>query len=145
MQHTVLLLRLAFFGSLLALVQDTFAQDHCWIKYSYDPAGNRIKREWWCGIPKEPDPGSEVKSKESQDFGFRVMPVPAADQLTFTSERSLANATLEVVNLQGRTVIKQGANGTRTVVDVSALAPGVYVLRVRDEGSEYSTEFNVLR
>ena len=66
-------------------------------------------------------------------------------QLTFTSERSLANASLEVVNLQGRSVIKQSASGTRTIIDVSALAPGVYVLRVRDEANEYSTEFNIVR
>lgn len=26
-------------------VGGAFAQDHCWIKYSYDAAGNRIKRE----------------------------------------------------------------------------------------------------
>lgn len=73
------------------------------------------------------------------------MPIPASDQLTFTSERPLANASLEILTMQGRSAIKQSASGTRTIIDVSALAPGIYVFRVRDEVDEYSTEFNIVR
>ena len=36
-------------------IQDAVTQDHCWIKYSYDNAGNRIKRHWWCGDPNDPE------------------------------------------------------------------------------------------
>ena len=119
------------------------AQDHCWIKYSYDAAGNRIKREWWCGTPGEPDPGGEEKS--ARDFGFRLAPVPALDELTLTSERVLEHAELQIANAQGRVVLKGTVNGTRTVLNVSLLAAGLYILRLREPLVEFTSEFTILR
>lgn len=119
------------------------AQDHCWIKYSYDAAGNRIKREWWCGTPGEPDPGGEEKS--ARDFGFRLAPVPALDELTLTSERVLEHAELQIANAQGRVVLKGTVNGTRTVLNVSSLAAGIYILRLREHLDEFTSEFTILR
>lgn len=119
------------------------AQDHCWIKYSYDAAGNRVKREWWCGTPGEPDPGGEEKS--AKDFGFRLAPVPALDELTLTSERVLENAEVQITNAQGRVVLKRTMNGTRTVLNVSLLAAGLYILRLREPLAEFTSEFTILR
>lgn len=121
------------------------AQNHCWIKYSYDAAGNRIKREWWCGIPGDPDPEEEVKSLRAADFGFRLAPVPATDMLTLTSERVLENAEVEIVSMQGRVVLKQMANGNRINFNVAGLAVGLYVLRLREPSTEYAHEFNIVR
>lgn len=123
----------------------TIAQNHCWIKYTYDAAGNRIKREWWCGIPGDPDPQYEEKSARAADFGFRLAPVPATDMLTLTSGRVLDNAEIEIINMQGRIVLKQMANGTRTNFNVAGLAAGLYVLRLRESSAEYTREFNIVR
>lgn len=65
--------------------------------------------------------------------------------LTLTSGRVLDNAEIEIINMQGRIVLKQMANGTRTNFNVAGLAAGLYVLRLRESSAEYTREFNIVR
>jgi len=123
----------------------TQAQDHCWIKYSYDAAGNRIKRYWWCGDPTllEHEVDGEPKSDMAKDFGFRVFPNPAKENLQLSSEYELSDAHLEIVDLQGRRVHSQRVSGTRVDIDVSRFSAGLYSLDLRTDQDEYSTTFSV--
>src|SRR5215213_8007136 len=92
------LLLVAFFAFNL----DLLAQDHCWIKYNYDAAGNRIKRYWWCGDPnKAEEESGEPKSAMTADFGLRLFPDPAAENVQLISEEEVTNAQLDVADLQG--------------------------------------------
>ena len=122
----------------------TFAQDHCWIKYNYDAAGNRTKRYWWCGDPNQTDPDSQTKSTMAQDFGFRLFPNPATEKLQFTSAQELANAELNVLDIQGRVVYHQRFTGAFLDIDVSPWSAGRYTMNIRTEMDEYTTGFSVV-
>jgi hypothetical protein len=137
----LVLLTIAFFTFMSV---ESIAQDHCWIKYSYDPAGNRINREWWCGDPNGHEEDAEPKATAARDFGLRTMPNPASDQITLRSEEALDNAQVEMLDANGRSVLSQQITGTTADFDVSRLAPGLYTLRVRTESDEFFTTFSVV-
>lgn len=120
-------------------------QNHCWVKYQYDAAGNRIKRYWWCGDPNEIEKEEEVKSLPtmSEDFGLRVYPNPASDAVQLSSTADLANAQLEVLDQQGRRVHSERVSGTLVSIDVSGWSAGRYTLVLRREQEEYTTSFSV--
>ena len=138
-------MRTLLLSTFLLLGLATVAQDHCWIKYSYDAAGNRIKRYWWCGDPTilEHEVDGEPKSDMAKDFGFRVFPNPAKENLQLSSEYELSDAHLEIVDLQGRRVHSQRVSGTRVDIDVSRFSAGLYSLDLRTDQDEYSTTFSV--
>ena len=125
-------------------ITEGLAQEHCWIKYSYDPAGNRIKREWWCGDPNGHEEDGEPKTAAAKDFGLRTMPNPVSDQITLRSEEALDNAQVELLDANGRSVLSQQITGTTAEFDVSRFAPGFYTLRVRTERDEFLTTFSVV-
>lgn len=119
------------------------AQNHCWVKYQYDAAGNRIKRYWWCGDPNEIGHEGEPKAGMAGDFGLRVYPNPASDAVQLSSTAELANAQLEVLDLQGRRVHSERVSGTLVSIDVSGWSAGRYTLVLRREQEEYTTSFSV--
>jgi hypothetical protein len=130
----------------LVLGLATVAQNHCWIKYEYDAAGNRIKRYWWCGDPTVVDQenNSEPKSPMARDFGLRVFPNPANEHMQLSSAQELTDAVLQIVDLQGHEVYAQRFSGMLVDVDVSKFSAGVYSLRLRTEQEEFSTTFSIM-
>ncbi|MCB0787394.1 MAG: T9SS type A sorting domain-containing protein, partial [Flavobacteriales bacterium] len=63
--------------------------------------------------------------------GLAVFPNPAADELTVTMERPMQQVDLRHVD--GRLVRSWSANGsTRSTLDLTGLARGVYLLTVHD-------------
>lgn len=69
-----------------------------------------------------------------------VYPNPVATSLTFTHSAAKSNAIAQVTDVNGRIVIstKLAVNTTQSTLDVSALAPGVYMLSVAGEKGRYT-------
>ena len=121
------------------------AQDHCWIKYDHDAAGNRIKRYWWCGNPDQTDESGSPKTAMSKDFGYRLYPVPATDRLVLTCSSSDPETEMDILDMNGKTIRHQRLNSTYQEIDVSQWSAGSYVLSVRTEDAEYTTTFAITR
>ncbi len=64
---------------------------------------------------------------------LNVFPNPANDQLTIAGLDPNETYTSSLIDVSGRTVLSQTIYGSVNTLDVSALAPGVYVLNVTDE------------
>lgn len=64
---------------------------------------------------------------------INVYPNPATDAIAITGLFSSVQYTASVVDISGREVIQQNVSSTENTLDVSTLAPGMYVLRVSDE------------
>lgn len=144
MRHIAFPIRALLTISLTTLgLLEAVAQDHCWIKYSYDGAGNRIERKWWCGDPNEVEHDDDP-SMAAQSFGFSVAPNPTSDRFTLLSEQAVENAALELLNAEGRSAIKITMNGTRCDVDVSKLEAGTYVLTLRTALDEFQSRITVV-
>jgi hypothetical protein len=56
-----------------------------------------------------------------------IFPNPVADNLTIETQ---ANATIEIINIQGQTIIQQIVQQGKTDIGISGLAKGVYILRL---------------
>ncbi|WP_210516939.1 carbohydrate-binding protein [Hymenobacter terricola] len=65
-------------------------------------------------------------------FNLELYPNPATDRLQLRSEQSLAGSQFQILDAWGRPVAAGSAAAGR--VDVSALPPGVYTLKVSAEG-----------
>lgn len=132
----------ACFPASQAVAQNT---DHCWIKYLYDAAGNRIERNWWCGDPNEADHDADPKMMAQNTFGLHLAPNPAKDAFSLFSETPLENVAIELVDSEGRPALRTVMNGSRCEVDVSTLPPGIYLVVVRSGQVEYQSRVVVAR
>jgi len=82
--------------------------------------------------------GITTNLHEPHTSGIRLSPVPASGMLNIRADGAVISA-VRISALDGRTV---GSFGNTNVVDVSALAPGVYILTVRTRtGAELKTRF----
>lgn len=62
-----------------------------------------------------------------------VFPNPASDQITIAGLDPNQQFNANLIDISGRTVLAQQVSNGASTIDVSALAPGVYLLNVSDE------------
>ncbi|HSI91275.1 MAG TPA: T9SS type A sorting domain-containing protein, partial [Adhaeribacter sp.] len=62
-----------------------------------------------------------------------VFPNPSAGIFNVTAPQG--KYTIEVVDMTGRTILKQTANGTSTQLNLSEAAKGIYLMKITSEGS----------
>ncbi len=71
-----------------------------------------------------------------------VFPNPVQDQLSISLQQNVQDATLEIFDVTGKRVqAKRGVSGKLLAVDVSALSPGIYVVRLQHAGGFYNIRF----
>jgi hypothetical protein len=75
-----------------------------------------------------------VGTPENQIGSISINPVPAKDVvwIGFNNSNEGKNCMIELVDLTGRIVHTELANGNKMKIDVRGLAPGAYYLRVLD-------------
>jgi hypothetical protein len=74
--------------------------------------------------------------------GPALFPNPATTKLTVTVQHSIpANSSLEVVDMQGRPMIKRDLDQTVTTLDISRLAPAAYIVRTVMDGAATTSPF----
>lgn len=72
---------------------------------------------------------------------FSAYPNPATDRVTLAFDNAVINGTIELVDLNGKVLLSQGANGYAFYLDRGALAAGMYVVKLRDgEGNVVAVE-----
>jgi Secretion system C-terminal sorting domain len=122
----------------------------CRIRYRYDEAGNRTRREWQCWVVnQDPDDRSSQQSSEPQisafdDNDLLISPNPASDQVSVRLSKPLPNATVEILDMNGH-VLRTTPSGEATTIPIGDLAEGSYALRVITTGEMLITTFIVLR
>ena len=70
---------------------------------------------------------TNVPSLLNKNNGLTVYPNPATNDLTIESSQQ---ATMEILNIQGQTIMQQQLQQGKTNIDISWLAKGVYILRL---------------
>lgn len=75
---------------------------------------------------------------EKQDI--KAYPNPVRDHLFVTGLEDFSGARAALYDLQGRRVLEQPLTGGQPMINVSALAQGIYFLRVTMQGKELLTE-----
>ena len=133
--------------ALFAGANTVFGQQHCWVKYTYDAAGNRIQRSWWCGVPGPDEEllGGPKAAQAEKGYGLVAAPNPANTEFTLRSEVDLAGAECRITDSQGSTVLTQRASGTTSVFNVAGFAAGAYTLHVPMDTDEFQTKTLIAR
>lgn len=90
--------------------------------------------EDYCVNITEIDTIGEGIFEQSGTFGMSVYPVPAAQNLTIELDQHFnSRVGLEILDATGRIALKAISSENRTIVDVSELSEGVYVIRASNE------------
>ena len=63
-------------------------------------------------------------------YGLSVYPLPATDKVTIETGKTAGSSLIEINNLGGQPLIRYQRTGSRSVLDVSSLPAGYYVIRV---------------
>jgi len=66
------------------------------------------------------------------DLVFRVYPNPTEDEVIIESENFAPNSVVTILDLQGRQVQSSTLNTSKSVMNISNLAQGVYFVRIED-------------
>lgn len=76
-------------------------------------------------------------SVEENDFAESVIiyPNPTRGLVTIQFDNQPASGSISVLNLYGKTLLKQQVNGANSTLDLSALANSIYIIEVRNSES----------
>lgn len=83
-------------------------------------------------------PASSSINKINSDNSFLVYPNPAINSLTIESENK---STLEILSIQGQTILQQILPKEKISIDISGLAKGIYILRLKCNDKTEVTKF----
>ena len=76
----------------------------------------------------------DYTTEQNDKFAFSVFPNPTSSNITIVSEKDFH--TIEIVDILGRTVIRQSDIGQSEIaINVSHLSPGMYFVRIMTENS----------
>lgn len=83
--------------------------------------------------------------EELQSIAVTMRPNPAVDQVFVTIDQP-GDYTIEIFDIAGKCVLKQGASAeNEVVVNVNMLAEGIYTMRIRNNKSQYCGKFTITR
>lgn len=133
---TFYLIALFFFS----LFQFAGAQTCNKITYTYDDNGNRTSRQL---IVYECGGGARKANPEIASFPISVYPNPTMDKLNIglTADTTVKESTIEMIDINGKTVYSSVTPALQIQVDTNPLAEGVYILKV-SRGKKFAT-YNV--
>lgn len=86
------------------------------------------------------DPFLSIKDNTNQ-ISYMVYPIPARDELfiELNEGKEIYPIQINLLNSQGRTCYTGSLNATRTRIDLSGMAPGVYLIRFKSRDGQLST------
>lgn len=112
----------------------------CGILFTYDNAGNRIKQEYYCnnaGRTAQQD-STTIALNEPPTTAFQevdaLYPNPTTGIFHITFARALKNASIQLIDLNGRVLQQFKASGNKVTLDLSRASHGEYFVRINDNG-----------
>jgi hypothetical protein len=78
-----------------------------------------------------PDVATGIDNVTATSNSFDMYPNPAMDKVLVRTEGNEHN-TIELMDMNGRTIVSQQSAGTETVLNIAQLEAGIYLVRVND-------------
>jgi Secretion system C-terminal sorting domain len=117
-----------------------FAQVTCLIKYSYDASGNRVKREYLCGVNLDPNPDPDydietnnnpsvqkmVKSFETNVQDFEISPNPSDGNFHIFFKGEEKTGSLRITNQAGQLILSKFISESDCGVNLTNFPEGLY-------------------
>lgn len=111
------------------------------LHYSYDNAGNRVKREIVVRTKSLPDGSDpEYYSEMLSDKDIRIYPNPTEGHLKveIAGWETADQGSLQLYNAVGQLVLNQRVGSSFTELDISSRGNGLYILHITLNGKETS-------
>jgi hypothetical protein len=80
------------------------------------------------------DPAGLGAQKDTENYDFKVWPVPSQGILNLQASSFWSNGTLTVYNFYGKIVLTRNLNGTSTQINLSDMAKGTYIVYLSKNG-----------
>ena len=112
----------------------------CGLLMTYDAAGNRIKREYYCNNGSNRIAAPELaKQQEAASAGFEevdaLYPNPTTGKFYITFSKAIDNAIIQVLDVNGKVVQRVKGSGTRLEFDLSGQPGGTYFIIIQTAGT----------
>ena len=149
MKKKIVFLMLTVFSALSGIAQQ-IPLGSCGIVYIHDIAGNRTRRLYYCNnggpyptftnidstsVKQAPDvfTKAELNNMEFQPVDA-LYPNPTSGIFYITFSKLLSNANITLVDMNGKTVQQYKASGLKLTCNLSALAAGIYFVKIEENG-----------
>ncbi len=153
MKKKIIFLLLIIFSAFSTIAQQ-IPLGSCGFVYIHDAAGNRTKRLYYCNnggpYPTRPNIDSnnfvnassvltkeELKNMEFQPVDA-LYPNPTSGIFHITFSKSLSNANITLLDVNGKIVQQYKASGITLTCNLSALPGGIYFVRIEENGQTIS-------
>ena len=108
----------------------------CGLIMTYDAAGNRIKREYYCNNGSNRIANPELaKQQEAASAGFEeveaLYPNPTTGKFYITFSKAIDHSVVQIVDVNGKTIRQVKGSGTRLELDLSGQPGGTYFIIIR--------------
>lgn len=107
---------------------------------TYDAAGNRIKREYYCNNSSNRIAAPELaKQQEAASAGFEdvdaLYPNPTTGKFYITFSKAIDNSTIQILDVTGKIIQQVKGSGTRLEFDLSTQPGGTYFIVIHTAGT----------
>ena len=104
--------------------------------FDYDVAGNRVKRYQCCTNCQVVGESQDRDDANSSKLEMKIIPNPNSGLFTLASDNIPSDATVQIVDMNGRIVLNRQFNSG--AFDVSALPSGIYFVRITYAEKQHS-------
>jgi hypothetical protein len=136
MRYKMVLSAVFFLSSIQGFSQRLLLGE-CGIVCTYDAAGNRLKRVYFCnnGIDPYPTKTEKPKTAETQEFQLvdALYPNPTTGLFNVTFSKSLNKASVSILDNSGKTLSKFNASGNNVKFDLSPYPAGMYFIKIQED------------
>ncbi|MGN6212042.1 T9SS type A sorting domain-containing protein [Parafilimonas sp.] len=144
----ILIVIIADFIAASQLKAQTLPVGSCGIVYTYDPAGNRTKREYVCnnGLVGGNDEAVAENAKISMEDVLKVdvlYPNPTTGIFSVKLFKALNKAVVTISNASGRTLLKKTESGNILTYDLSHYPSGEYFVTIKQD--QHSITMKVIK
>lgn len=145
MKKRLILSLLVLFVAFTGLAQQ-IPLGSCGIVYIHDAGGNRTRRVYFCNNGVDPYPTFAPYTKDEAPFTKEEMknmefqpvdalyPNPTSGIFYITFSKSLSNASISLIDFNGKIVQQYKASGIKLTCNLSALAAGIYFVKIEGNG-----------
>ena len=152
MKQTILVIAISLSLHLAGFTQQ-IPIGSCGIVYIHDATGARTKRVYFCNNGIDPYPQfttpktkDEEKLMVTEAFTFAekkslvfqevdaLYPNPTSGLFYITFSKALVNASISIIDVNGKVVQKYPASGLKLTCDLSRVASGTYFVRIEEDG-----------
>jgi hypothetical protein len=107
-----------------------------------EPCNPTLKGSEYSSVYSNVATAAPLGIEENGTTGMIVYPNPAYDKLVVSNpDLHNDNYRVEIWQMTGSQVLSRPVSGSQTVIDLSSIAPGVYLLRLVSDNTVYTRKF----